>query len=47
MEVETEAKVYEPYEEYVTQVEVKPLDNVPAKVKTDMNADVINYRLFE
>ena len=43
MEVETEAKVDEPFE----QVEVKPLDNVPAKVKKDINADVIGYRLFE
>ncbi len=47
MEVATEAKVYEPFEEYVKQVEVKPLDNVPAKVKKDINADVIGYRLFE
>ena len=47
MEVETEAKVDEPFEEYVKQVEVKPLDNVPAKVKKDIIADVIGYRLFE
>ena len=39
--------LYEPFEEYVKQVEVKPLDNVPAKVKKDINADVIGYRLFE
>ncbi len=47
MEVETEAKVDEPFEEYVKQVEVKPLDNVPAKVKKDINTEVIGYRLFE
>ena len=35
MEVETEAKVDEPFEEYVNQVELKPLDDVSA----DMNAD--------
>ena len=28
MEVETEAKVDEPFEEYVKQVEVNPLDNI-------------------
>ena len=47
MEVETEAKVNEPIEEYVKQVEVKPIDDVSAKVKKEMNDDVIGYQLFK
>ena len=39
MEVETEAKVDEPFKEYVKQVKVKPLDGVSAEVKKEMNAD--------
>jgi hypothetical protein len=41
MEVETEANVYEPFEEYVKQVEVKPSDDTSAEVENDMNVDVI------
>ena len=37
MEVETEANVYEPFYEYVKQVEMKPLDDTSAEV--EMNVD--------
>ena len=37
MEVETEANVYEPFDEYVKQVEMKPLDDTSAEV--EMNVD--------
>ena len=37
MEVETEANVYEPFDEYVKQVEMKPLDDASAEV--EMNVD--------
>ena len=47
MEVKTEAKVDEPFEEYVKQVEVKPLDSVSAEVKKEMNVDVIGYQLLK
>ena len=45
MEVETEPNVYEQYEEYVTQVEVKQSDYISAKVEDEKNVDV-NLRLF-
>ena len=35
--VETEANVYEPFDEYVKQVEMKPLDDTSAEV--EMNVD--------
>jgi hypothetical protein len=38
MEVETKANVYEPFDEYVKQVEMKPLDDTSAEV---VNVDVI------
>ena len=41
MEVETEANVYEPFDEYVKQVEVKPLDDTSAEVEKEMNVDVV------
>ena len=41
MEVETEANVYEPFDEYVKQVEMKPLDDTSAEVENEMNVDVI------
>ena len=41
MEVETEANVYEHFDEYVKQVEVKPLDDTSAEVEKEMNVDVI------
>ena len=37
MEVENEANVYEPFDEYVKQVEVKP----SAEVEKEMNVDLI------
>ena len=37
MEVETEANVYEHFDEYVKQVEMKPLDDTSAEV--EMNVD--------
>ena len=45
MEVETEAKVDEPFEEY--EVEVKPLDGVSAEVKEEVKVDVIGYQLLK
>ena len=44
MEVETEATVDEPFEEYVKQVEVKPLDDTTAKVEKERNFGVKDYR---
>ena len=41
MEVETEANVYEPFDEYVKQVEVKPLVDTSAEVEKEMNVDII------
>ena len=41
MEVETEANVYEPFDEYVNQVEMKLLDDTSAEVENEMNVDVI------
>ena len=41
MEVETEPNVYEQYEEYVTQVEVKQSDDISAEVEDEKNVEVI------
>ena len=41
MEVGTEANVYEPFDEYVNQVEMKLLDDTSAEVENEMNVDVI------
>ena len=41
MELETEANVYEPFDEYDKQVEMKPLDDTSAEVENEMNVDVI------
>ena len=41
MEVETEANVYEPFDEFVKQVEMKPFDDTSAEVENEMNVDVI------
>ena len=41
MEVESVANVYERFDEYVKQVEVKPLDDTSAEVEKEMNVDVI------
>jgi len=47
MEVETEAKVDEPFEEYVKKLEVKPLDDISAEDKNEINVGVIGYQLFK
>jgi hypothetical protein len=41
MELETEANVYEPFDEYVKQVEMKLLADTSAEVENEMNVDVI------
>ena len=46
MEVETEPNVYDQYEEYVKQVEVKPLDDTSAEVEAEKNTDVISRLLY-
>jgi hypothetical protein len=43
MEDETEANVDDPFEEYVKQVEVKPLDDTSDEVEKEMNVGVIGY----
>ncbi len=47
MEVDTEAKVDEPFEESVKQVEVEPLYNILAEDKNEMNVDAIGYQYFK
>ena len=42
MEVETEHNVYEQYEEYVKQVEVKQSDDITAEVDDEKNVEVIS-----
>ena len=39
--VETESNVYETFDEYVKQVEVKPLDDASAEVEKEMNVEFI------
>jgi hypothetical protein len=46
MEVETEPNVYEQYEEYVTQVEVKQSDDISAEVEDEKNVDVISRFIY-
>jgi hypothetical protein len=46
MEVETEPNVYEKYEEFVKQVEVKQLDDLYAKVDHEQNVDVISKLIY-
>ena len=41
MEVETEPNVYDQYEEYVKQAEVKQSDDISAEVDDENNVDVI------
>ena len=41
MEVETEGNIYEPFDEYVKQVEMKLLDDKSAEVENEMNVDII------
>jgi hypothetical protein len=45
MKVETEPDVYEQYEEYVKQVEVKQLDDIFAEVE-DENVNVISMFIY-
>jgi hypothetical protein len=40
MEVETEANVYEPFDEFVKQVEMKPLDDTSAEDENEMKVEV-------
>ena len=40
IKVKTEANVYEPFEEFVQQVGVKPLDDGSANVEDAKNVDV-------
>ena len=46
MEVETEPNVYEQYEEYVKQVEVKQSDDISAEVEDEKNVDVISRFIY-
>ena len=46
MEVETEPNVYDQYEEYVKQVEVKQSDDISAKVDDEKNIDVISRLIY-
>jgi hypothetical protein len=46
MEVEAEPNVYEQYEEYVKQVEVKQSDDISAEVDDEKNADVISRSIY-
>jgi hypothetical protein len=41
MEVATEANFYEPFDEYVKQIELILLDDTSAEVENEMNVDVI------
>ena len=42
IEIETEANVYEPSEEFVKQVEEKLLEDIFDELENDMNADAID-----
>jgi hypothetical protein len=46
MEVETEPNVYDQYEEYVKQVDVKQSDDISAEVEDKMNIDVISRLVY-
>ena len=46
MEVETEPNVYEQYEEYVKQVEVKQSNDISAEVDDEKNVDVISRLIY-
>jgi hypothetical protein len=46
MEVETEPNVYEQFEEYVKQVEVKQSDDISAEVDYEKNVDVISRLIY-
>ena len=46
MEVETEPNVYDQYEEYVKQVEVKQSNDISAEVDDEKNVDVISRLIY-
>jgi hypothetical protein len=46
MEVETEPNIYEQYEEYVKQVEVKQSDDISAEVEDEKDVDVISRFIY-
>jgi hypothetical protein len=46
MEVETEPNVYEQYEEYVKQVEVKQSNDISAEVDDEKNVYVISRLIY-
>ena len=46
MEIEIEHNVYEQYEEFVKQVEVKQSDDLSAKVDGEQNVDVISKLIY-
>ena len=46
MEIEIEPNVYEQYEEYVKQVEVKQSDDISAEVEDEKNVDVISRLIY-
>ena len=46
MKVETEPNVYEQYEEYAKQVEVKQSDDISAEVEDEKNVDVISRFIY-
>jgi hypothetical protein len=46
MEVETKPNVYDQYEEYVKQVEVKQSDDISSEVDDEKNVDVISRLIY-
>ena len=46
MEVDTDPNVYDQYEEYVKQVEVKQSDDISAEVDDEKNIDVISRLIY-
>ena len=46
MEDETEPNVYDQYEEYVKQVEVKQSNDISAEVDDEKNVDVISRLIY-
>ena len=44
IKVETEAKINEPFEEYVNLIDVKPVDNTWSEVEKVINVEVIGLK---
>ena len=42
MKVQSEANLYEPFEEFVKQVGVKPFEYISTEVKNEKNVDVLD-----